>query len=251
MSVSTLAITTTVLKQQSVQEEILFKNNVIDIRNSLMSAITSDSAWMMTKANNAQMRCKSQSQQFCQTANLQRSTISLYDGSGNLIYDPRVASSGYRMDGTPCNSFSASGNDLCPLRVSVQWRAVCSNSSCTTQEDFVGLQFDFKPSSNSKKFPFNPANYNVVEQNRAGFGGNDSPVMICARKGMVFIGEQNTFNGMYADGEGCVGYAAFRGAVGPQGATGATGPPGDPGPPGPAGPRGPAGAPGADAHCPR
>lgn len=258
-SITTFAVTTAVLRQQFTQEEILFKNNVIDIRDSLLSAVASDSAWAMTRSKNAVMNCVTPEQTYCRTGVFDRATIVLYDGSGNAIYNSTNPSAGYRMDGAPCNSFSSSGNDQCPLRVNVSWRSTCGSDGCSKWEDFVSIIFEYRPSSREKSFPFNVANYNVVEQSRLNFGGNDSPILKCARDGAIFIGAGNSFNNINADSEGCVPYVAFQGQLGPQGPVGPQGergPAGDLGPAGPQGERGERGAAGAtgpagaDARCP-
>lgn len=239
-----MATVTTLLNQQAVQKEVRFKDNVLHIRNSLLSAITSDSSWMMTRAKNAQMKCVSSSQKFCTPGETERLNIALYDAEGTIIYDSAIPSAGYRMDGTRCDTYSSAGDDSCPLHVSLKWRAQCANSTCSSFEDYISIHFVYTPHSKENKFPFNPANYNVVEQSRGQFGGNDSPVLICARKGMIFIGEKNAFNGQTSDGEGCISYAAFLGPRGPQGPTGPTGPTGA------TGMMGPQGYNGADAYCP-
>jgi len=58
--------------------------------------------------------------------------FALYDGSGTLIFDATVNTTGLTLNGTPCpagESFDfAGGNDSCPYRFELRWQAVCDPS---------------------------------------------------------------------------------------------------------------------------
>jgi type II secretory pathway pseudopilin PulG len=244
MAVATAAVLTAVMQHQNTLAENNFKSNVFEIRQAVVAALSSDSSWMVTQNRNSGMKCMSASQQYCAAGGTQRKEFDLYDANGELIYRTTSPTAGFRFDGTKCDTFSPAGNDNCPLRAVLEWRGSCTNGACTTYENFLSIHFVFAPSSKNKKFPFNAANYNVVEQTRRKLGGNDTPIMICARKGMLYIGESNSFNGQPADAEGCISYQAFRGPTGPQGPVGARGIAGSTGPMGFTGPAG------ADAVCP-
>lgn len=241
MAVAMGAVLAAVVQHQNTMAENTFKSNALEIRQAFMAAVASDSAWLVTQNRNSGMKCTSISQQYCAPGSTARKEFDLYDADGTLIFNSSSPTAGFRYDGTKCDTYSVNGNDNCPLRASLQWRAVCANAPCTSYESFISIHFQFSPKSKSKKFPFNSANYNVVEQSRRKFGGNDSPIMICARKGMLYIGEGNAFNGQSSDAEGCISYQAFRGPQGPQGPQGIAGV---------IGPMGYTGPSGADAVCP-
>lgn len=244
MAVATAAVLTAVMQHQNTLAENNFKSNVFEIRQAVVAALSSDSSWMVTQNRNSGMKCTSASQQYCAAGGTQRREFDLYDANGELIYRTTSPTAGFRFDGTKCDTFTLTGNDNCPLRAVLEWRGSCSNGACTSYENYLSIHFVFAPSSKHKKFPFNAANYNVVEQTRRKLGGNDTPIMICARKGMLYIGESNSFNGQASDAEGCISYQAFRGPTGPQGPQGARGVAGANGPMGFSGPAG------ADAVCP-
>lgn len=238
MTVSATAVMKILLQYNRSQSEALFKSQVHEIRQSLTSAIASDSAWTVTRSRNTGMICATKTQLYCQPGGSQRKDFALYDAEGVLIFDSTNPAAGFRFDGTPCTTFSRSGNDLCPLRVNLKWRSACMVTGCEGAEDFVTVLFEFFPASNDKKYPFNPANFNQVEVGRRSLQVSESPILACSRIGKVFIGYEQSYNGLSADAGGCVGYQAFRGPAGAQGPRGRDGS---------MGPTGPAGR---DAVCP-
>ncbi|MGZ3774504.1 MAG: hypothetical protein ACXVCY_11865 [Pseudobdellovibrionaceae bacterium] len=241
LSVIGASLTSLIQKRKEFQQEIAFKHKVKELRTTLLNNIASETAWSHTKAHNSFMNCTSSSQPNCSTGSTNKTPIAIYNGSDELFYDSRNPYNGFKFNGTPCSTFSSSGNDDCPLRAQVLWRAECEDAGCSSVQDFIVIQFEFSANSADKKYPFNAAIYNSVEQNRLRLGGSDSPILACSNYGKVFIGPGQSLNGQGADSRGCVNYSAL---IGPQGDRGPTGDQG------PMGPMGPAGPPGASPVCP-
>lgn len=227
--------TATILKNQSdMQTEIRLKSEILEIRQVLLSGISNDSSWTSTVSQNLFMKCLTPSQAYCQANGTQTKNFKLYDAGGKLIYDSVTPTSGFTLSGATCNTYSANGNDQCPIRADINWKAVCTTAPCGSVQDIISIGFTYSPSSHSKKMPLNVGNYNVNQVLRTKLAVNDSPLMNCARQGMIYIGIGKTFNSYTSDIQGCVAYQAFVGPQGPQG---------------PMGPEGPAGPVGAAGTC--
>jgi len=228
---------TSVLKIQSKEQyEMNLKVSVAALRQSLINIIANQQAWEKTKNKNPDMNCTSSSQIFCSPSQFDRKAFKLFDADGNLVYDATNKNSGFTANGLPCLDFDEDkGNPSCPIHVDLQWRAVCSGTPCSSQEDFIALEFAFKAGNKDFNVPFNPRNYSMAEQPRLQINSQSSPILVCSKIGKAFIGKGQTFNGYAADGQGCIPLLAFQGPAGPAGPTGATGPMGPQGPPGPTG----------------
>ncbi len=225
MGIVAAGMTKLQMQQYKTQNEIAFKANVIAIRQSLISALASDSAWQMTRTRNPSLQCSSPGQAYCGSGSISRTDVDLYDAAGNIILRSSSPTAGFRHDGTPCDAYSASGNANCPLKVSAKWRGVCQSAPCSDIQDFISVTFEYT-SAGGNNYAFNPANYNIVELNRIKFSSQESPLMTCARAGKIFVGEGKTLNTYSADPQGCLEYSAFVGPQGEPGSPGAQGAPG-------------------------
>ncbi|MGZ3774502.1 MAG: hypothetical protein ACXVCY_11855 [Pseudobdellovibrionaceae bacterium] len=228
------AIALVSINQMKLQHEVEFRESLMGIKNSLQEVIASDASWEVTKTMNNGMKCLTPGQPYCQQGGTQRLMIKLYDSMNNVIYDASNPTAGFTYHGTSCNSYSSSGNDACPLRVDLQWRGICNDTQCKSQEDFFTVEFKYSPKS--KPIVFNAHNFNSAEQSRFNLGSKLSPVLDCASQGKLFIGKGKTLNSNSADGGGCVALSSMigpKGYTGPKGFTGPMGPQGPMGPPGP------------------
>lgn len=233
ISAFSVAIMALMQNQLSVQQEMNLKTTALTLRQNLIGTIANHQAWSQTRTKNSLMKCLQPNQIYCNSSQISRTPITLYDARGGLIHSS-TPTAGYTTAGLPCSTFSSTnGNDSCPLKVVVEWRGVCSTAPCTSMEDIVNIQFVYNP--RNRKAPFNVSAYNLLEQPRTMISGSDSPFITCASIQRIFIGTGKSFNGHNADTLGCVPYSAFQGPEGARGPTGATGP------------QGPSGA---DAVCP-
>ncbi|WP_374028934.1 type II secretion system protein [Bdellovibrio bacteriovorus] len=243
MSLINLGTITVMQRNNRTNHEINMKANVLAMRQNIVALIGNQNSWAQTYAVNFSMMCRSPGQTYCNPNSTQVTPIKLMDSGGNVVVDT-VPTAGFTLQGEPCNQYSPTGNDACPLRVEVFWRAGCTPATCSNAvvasgrilaEEFVSLRFTYSPSSSERKFSFNSLNYNLVEQSRMRLQNNASPSVICGDQGKIYVGTGRTLRGYSSDSLGCIDYAAFFGDKGDTGAMGPTGPMGPMGPMGPAG----------------
>jgi hypothetical protein len=234
---------------QANQYEMMSKATILSLKWTLLNNISNNASWEKTRQSQLGiLKCNSNTQNFCNGNTSSNSVIKLLDATGGIIFDSTNPANGFTINGLKCSTFDQNtGNDQCPIGIKLKWRALCSNAICESQQDLLSIEFSFKPKSSSKNIPFNPLNYNVIEQSRTAMASNETPLLACAKIGKIFIGEGQSFGGQTADVQGCVPYSTF---VGPRGIAGGIGPKGDVGAQGPSGPQGPQGPPGVDAVCP-
>lgn len=66
-------------------------------------------------------------------------------GSAIVDYDSKLANMGFTMGGKICTDFSESGNDQCPIRLDLTWRAVClANGKCEDPQVSLFAKFRFR-----------------------------------------------------------------------------------------------------------
>lgn len=229
--------------QSSVQAESTLKASAMAIRQNVLAMVNHPVAWKITHARNPGINCTSPDMYACNPAAPGNSVaIKLYDNSKNLILDT-TENAGFTIYGEPCQKFDArNGNDFCPLKVTLKWRAGCDAKTCTPAiaasfvsqaPEHITMTFTYLPRSKGAHPPFNPSAFNLAEQPRLNLQSKKSPALVCAKTGTIFIGIGKKYNGQTADTNGCVTPGAFRGPVGNMGPKGPDGPAGDMGPPGP------------------
>lgn len=252
MSLINLGTITVMQRNNRTNHEINMKTNVLAMRQNIVALIGNQNSWTQTYAVNTNMMCSSPSQLYCNPASTAAAPIKLMDPGGNVVVNT-LPTSGFTLQGEPCNQYTPAGNDACPLRVEVFWRAACTSATCSNTvvasgriqaEEFVSVRFTYSPSSQDNKYSFNPLNYNLIEQSRIRLQNNSSPAVICGEQGKIYVGTGRVFRGYSSDSLGCIDYAAFFGDKGDPGAAGPMGPMG------PMGPTGPMGLAGATITCP-
>lgn len=226
------SVTIELLNQlQKSQTELLTKSTILTLRNSILTNISNKFAWDKSVSLQPSLKCANNSTQYCNGTAFTKEIV-VYDSQGNIIVNSISPTEGFTSSGARCNKFDkTSGSDECPIRAIVKWRADCSDALCSSQKDIISIEFEYKPVSLSKVFPFNPANYNQIEIPKSNMAGSESPVLICANASKIFIGYGKTYNSYTSDAQGCVPYDAFSG---PRGDQGVSGPQGFQGPQGPA-----------------
>lgn len=198
------------------------------ISSSLMSTVTYQTAWDVTKTKNASMNCAKTFPSSC--TNGTQAIVAVYNSEGKKLTDPSNENQGFKTDGDVCYTFKT-GENGCLYRAEVGWYIKCSSpESCQYPEEQISVTFKY-----SGKEKFNVQAFNFPPQARANLAANQSPTTSCAKNSGVFVGYGQTVydgdGGVYASNtRGCVPLTAFRGSTGPQG------------PQGPQGPRGPTGS---------
>lgn len=241
MSVVNIGIMNMMQVQSQTNQEINLKTTVLSLRQNIVALIGNQNAWMKTYAANSSMACSSPFQSFCRANQTNTTPLRLMDATGNVFIDS-APSAGFTALGEPCNTYSAAGNDACPIKVKALWRAACTASTCSGStvasgqihaEEFVSITFTYSPNPKGpKNFAFNPINYNLVEQNRLRLQSNASPAIMCGDNGKIYVGTGKVIRGIASDVQGCIAYQAFfgdKGDIGPIGLRGDTGTQGPPG----------------------
>lgn len=237
--------------QRRAQEQMYLRSSALAIRQNIVGTIGNGRAWSKTRSMNSVMSCGSAPSRlpaYCKksvTGSQAYAKVGIYDSSGRRIVDSTGPAAGFTSSGEPCNEYSAAGNDRCPFKVTVNWRAECTAGTCSagafSASEYVSISFTYSPDPRGpNNFPFNPSNYGLVDQNRLFLSpANDSYSLGCSDHDAIFIGFGQTTGGITADPQGCVRYAALLGPMGDRGPQGAAGPRGPQGPRGPMGPQGP------------
>lgn len=206
------------------------------VSSSILSTITQQKGWDLTKLNNQSMACARTFPSSC--ANGATAVVTLYNSEGKKITDPNNDQWGFNTSGEVCTTFKT-GQAGCLYRAEVRWYIKCSSAqSCQYPEEQVSLTFQY---SGADKF--NLESFNFPPRSRSNLAANQSPTASCAKNAMVFVGYGQTLNdgdgGVHvSDSQGCISLMAFRGPTGPVGPQGPAGASGARGPTGPQGPPG-------------
>lgn len=215
------------------------KSAFTTLSSNLMSVISQQNAWDLTKDKNSSMRCATFIPSKCPDGT--RAEIALYNVDGVKITDPSNKNQGFTSEGEICNDFDGT-DKACRYRANVYWSIHCSsNETCQYPDEKIEIRFAY---AGPEKF--NLSALNIMPRSRTNLADNHSPIANCAHKGKFYIGFGNSHEDgdgktYVGDIEGCVSMAAFRGATGTVGATGAKGIQGIQGYQGAAGSRGSSG----------
>lgn len=132
------------------------------------------SGWIATIKNNASMKCLwdiwNGQDASCPKSPAQN-TFALYHSNGELFYDATLPTSGFTLQGTPCNGFitpagsTFNGNDQCPLRFDLGWRTECpGGGDCKCPTTVVRAEAVYNPSASMAG-----AQKRAVNVNKRGF----------------------------------------------------------------------------------
>lgn len=119
-------------------------NNVDNFRKNIVNSIEHDYAWqaMINDTRNRSLDCLRE-KVTCKKA---EGPIATMNANGEIVFDATVAENGFRFDGTLCKGFDAQkGNDQCPLRFDMQWRALCVDTDCLNPQVEITGKLLFKP----------------------------------------------------------------------------------------------------------
>ncbi len=96
-------------------------------------------------------------------SDLYEGVVKYFDNYGEVYNDSTDATSGFNIQGFPCTTFdSLAGNDACPFRMEIRWRAACvptaAAGTCPKPKMFYLVKFHYKPFK--KTLPLNIVRYN-------------------------------------------------------------------------------------------
>lgn len=128
-------------------------------RRVIVELVKHDGSWRSTVMNNASMACLVTPGTACANVGFSAGAnplMALYNGSGGLFYDSRVATNGLTLAGRPCGGFSATApTPSCPIRLEVRWYAMGGGPSPMIA---VYAEFRVSPQTN---LSFNSARYAI------------------------------------------------------------------------------------------
>ncbi|MDR3608408.1 MAG: tail fiber domain-containing protein [Oligoflexia bacterium] len=181
VGVVALFVTSVAKMTAKVQSQATLAATATQIRNNLVNLINNSSAWHNTindQGDNPSLYCLSTTTAPLPSPSPSPTPCAVGGGSvvspayqimavkdsssgGANYYTYNGATSGYTQSGVPCNSFSSSGNDACPLQFTVKWQPVCySGSSCLYPQIFVQITAAYSPVLKNR-IAFNPDNYSA------------------------------------------------------------------------------------------
>jgi prepilin-type N-terminal cleavage/methylation domain-containing protein len=105
-------------------------------RSDVLSLLWDDQTWLavVNGAKNPNMACWKNQDSIVENNRDcigKSGTLAIYDIKGNLLYDFSNTSLGFNNKGKPCTTYSTITPDPeCPMRLNLQWEAVCSASPC-------------------------------------------------------------------------------------------------------------------------
>ncbi len=135
------------LNLRKQQNRLNLINSLSLIQANILDTISSDSAWFITKTNNAP------------ASNLNPNPFKLYDGAGTLIYDSTSATSGFTITGAPCQNWSSGGSSSCPLRLLLSWKQVAQCNLDVVPAFQITGSYSYAPGDAANRFELNWLNY--------------------------------------------------------------------------------------------
>lgn len=128
-------------------KSVLIESAIVEHHQRVIDAIGDSRAWHVTlnhPANKGVLNCL-KNRISCKN---EGGEFDLLDRKGQVIIDTLKATKGFKLDGSPCDSFSAErGNNACPLKYVLQWRPICSTPGCQDPQVQIVGQIRYKPAT--------------------------------------------------------------------------------------------------------
>lgn len=127
MSLISLGMATLFKNMTSVQNRTSTKTVLYEIQHNVEEAIRNDTAWSLAVndgANAATMTCLRDGNT-CADGFSPAGNLRIYDAAGAIEFDGSSGTAGWDLNGQPCNTFNAGGNDDCPFRYELRLTAQC------------------------------------------------------------------------------------------------------------------------------
>ncbi len=148
------------------------------LRSNIKAVIENGAAWNIAKANsvgagacNPNLACVNELTD-CSAflgpgagprSTTERPITCLYDPSGLLLFDERIATNGFDENGNPCNTYSSTvGNLFCPFRVAIRFVVEdCQVGDCTAKPVSLVVRFTYR---GPDRLPLNMTSYGFVSR---------------------------------------------------------------------------------------
>jgi hypothetical protein len=129
------------------QQNLSYNERKQDILLAIINMINNNVAWQNTVdySANTNLNCLKDKAKFPAIANAGACVFSdggkfaLVDDTGNVFLDDQNPSAGFSLSMGPCNSYSSSGDDVCPIRAEISWRPLCINCRNNPVEITINL----------------------------------------------------------------------------------------------------------------
>lgn len=171
LSTATMAIMSMNVSLSTKQADLNSLFQIDSVRQNIQVLVRNQSSWVKTthmslNASPGGMGCLNDGTPCTENGSASGTPITnrrfaIYDPAGTLIFDATNTANGFTFDGTPCSSFSQSGNDECPFRFELTWSAQCTSGSCVNPVVKVTGALVFRPEK--ARFPLKPSRYSVVD----------------------------------------------------------------------------------------
>ncbi|MEZ0392871.1 MAG: type II secretion system protein, partial [Pseudobdellovibrionaceae bacterium] len=168
---TTLAALDIIKNQRRIQSQYQTLNNFLVVQNNILNLIASSSSFVQTlqAASNPGFSCFLKQDSLTagdRTCTVGPQLLNLYNAKGTLIHDFQNPATGFTLQGFPCSSYSASGNPLCPFRLTLTWTPVCPGGACENPPIEILGRFNYNDGSTIGSFNFALWNFRVL---RSGF----------------------------------------------------------------------------------
>jgi type II secretory pathway pseudopilin PulG len=148
-----MALASLIQTMSKTQNQNNIVNTIESIRTSIQRSITDGVSWgnTVTNAGNPALTCI-RNATACNVTTVIASNATdaqilaaagiiniplLQDGSDNTIVDNTAATQGFTSAGAPCNTWSAAGNDACPIRFDIRAVLTCAPGLLTCRNPMV------------------------------------------------------------------------------------------------------------------
>jgi len=146
----------------NASKRVSLHKTFVEISNNVITFVNRDQSWKNTVSDlaNTNMRCL-RIVKDC-TPQITPSPFILKDLQNSIYINSISPSSGFTKKGIPCNTYSTSGNNDCPIRATVEWSAECDAGDCIFPNVRVTLKFYYTPDPTSNRQNLvNPNVYNL------------------------------------------------------------------------------------------
>lgn len=141
--IATIPLLVLINKYYYQGRDLAARESMLQIREQIEASLRNNDAWAATVTNvdNAALSCL----RLAMDCNGVSGAFKLSDATGAVLVDSLSATSGFTFDGSACATYTAAGDDDCPIHVEVSWRAMCSAVGCISPMAQASVSFTYSP----------------------------------------------------------------------------------------------------------
>lgn len=151
--VALMGVGTTALLQSliSLGKKSQIKAALFELKEQMIQVMKDDDSWQRTIASgtNPGLNCAMPTNLIGCATGTTVNNPRFFDRVGNIFYRGDVATAGWTYNGETCNTWSAAGNNSCPIRYDITLTFDCGtrNSPCRRPNVIVAGTLNFSPAS--------------------------------------------------------------------------------------------------------